>query len=216
MLSTHPLDDPSLRPLLSPVRLATYEAACGGDVAQAMRLYAWNIEASAALWGGFSVLEVCLRNAMSLQLEAYTKQADWWNSPRVKLRAEQQAAVTTASSNSPGQVVSSLTFGFWSSLLANRYHQQLWVPSLHLAFPYLVGRRGTAHQDLEHLRRLRNRLAHHEPIFGRDLLGDHKMTIKVLSWINPAASEWVKRDSRLPGVAASQSITVTGNRKTTF
>ena len=190
----NPIDDPALRGLLSPARLGTYEAACGGNQAQAMRLYAWNIEASAALWGGFSVLEVCLRNAMNTQLEHYTGRPDWWNSPKVVLRTEQADAVNTVTAGTgqasqSGRVVASLMFGFWTSLLANRYHQRPWVPALQDAFPHYHGRRGSLQQDLESLRRLRNRLAHHEPVFNRDLAADHALVTGVLGWIAPAAAD---------------------------
>jgi len=216
-MPTDPIDNPAIRPLLSTRRLATYEATCG-STAEAVRLYAWNIEVSAAAWGGFAVLEVCLRNAISTRLAAHTGHVDWWNSPLVTLRAQQQAAINAATGPSvtPDSVVAALTFGFWTSLLANRYHQQLWVPAIHGAFPGYRGRRGTLQQKLEDLRRLRNRLAHHEPIFNRDLAADHLAVLEILGWIEPAVRTWVERDSRLTAVLAARSVTVKGTRKTSF
>jgi len=185
-----------------------------------MRLYAWNIEASAALWSDFAVLEVCLRNTINNQLSAHTGQADWWNSPHLVLRAEQQDTIQAVGGQAglaqPSQVVASLTFGFWTALLANRYHQRLWVPALHLAFPYYSGRRGALQQDLEHLRRLRNRLAHHEPVFSRDMAADHQRAVNILRWITPAAGDWAEQASRLPSVLAGRAATVAGTRPPTF
>jgi len=217
-MPTDAIDNPAIRPLLSARRLATYEAACGSNTAEAMRLYAWNIEASAATWGGFAVLEVCLRNAISAQLATYTGRTDWWNSPLVTLRAQQQGAINAATgpSATPDSVVASLTFGFWTSLLANRYHQQLWVPAINGAFPGYRGRRGVLQQRLEALRRLRNRLAHHEPVFRRNLAADHRIILDVLGWLEPAARAWVERDSRLTAVLAARADTVNATRKTSF
>jgi hypothetical protein len=189
-----------------------------------MRLYAWNIEASAALWGDFSVLEVCVRNAIGDQLEHYAGRADWWNAQTVGLRIEQQQAVRRAAATtghtgqlaSAGHVVANLTLGFWTSLLANRYHQRLWEPAIKKAFPHLSGRRGALQQDLESLRRLRNRIAHHEPIFNRDLAADHQTALAVLAMIEPATSVWLAHDSRVTDVLAARSDTVTGSRATSF
>lgn len=216
--------DAAVAALLTPARLSTYLRATNGDEQQALRLYSWNVEASAALWGDFAVLEVCVRNAISAQLEKLAGKADWWASPVVGLRTEQAQAVQRAIASlphhgqpvSPGQVVANLTLGFWTSLLANRYHQRLWEPAIKHAFPHLTGRRGALQQDLESLRRLRNRVAHHEPIFNRDLATDHQTVLDVLTMIDPKASDWLDHDSRIPAVLAVQSDTLLGTRPTTF
>ena len=210
--------------LLTVGRMSTYLQATGGDQVRAMRLYAWNVEASAAMWGDFSVLEVCVRNAMSHQLEVHAGQVDWWNSSTVSLHVEQSQALQravatlghTGQQASAGQTVANLTLGFWTSLLANRYHQRLWEPAIKKAFPYLEDRRGALQQDLEALRRLRNRIAHHEPIFNRDLAADHETVLSVLAMIEPAARDWLAGNSRIIDVLAARADTVTGMRPTSF
>jgi hypothetical protein len=74
-----------LREVISPERLAPYEAACSGDLAAAMRLYAWNVGVSAAFHGPLGSLEVALRNAMHLRLAALYSREDWWGAPHAKL-----------------------------------------------------------------------------------------------------------------------------------
>jgi hypothetical protein len=223
-LPLSPVDDPAITPLLTAARLSTYLRAANNDQGRAMRLYAWNIEASAAMWGDFSVLEVCVRNAIGAHLERYAGRADWWAAPVVALRIEQQQAVRRAAATtghsgrraSAGHVVANLTLGFWTSLLANRYHQRLWEPAIKMAFPHLAGRRGALQQDLESLRRLRNRIAHHEPIFNRDLAADHQTALAVLAMIEPATSIWLAHGSRVADVLAARSNTITGSRDTSF
>ena len=222
--ATSPPESPAIMVLLSAGRMSTYLRATGGDRVQAMRLYAWNVEASAAMWGDFSVLEVCVRNAMSRQLELHAGQVDWWDSPTVTLCVEQLQTLQRAASAlghqgqqaSAGHIVANLTLGFWTSLLANRYHQRLWEPAIKKAFPHLKGRRGALQQDLEALRRLRNRIAHHEPIFNRDLATDHETVLSVLAMIEPAARAWLTSNSRIIPVLAARADTVTGMRPTSF
>jgi hypothetical protein len=208
--------------MLSAPRLGTYLAACGNDLEKGMRLYSWNIEASAAMWGGLSVLEVCLRNALNQQLASMTGQPDWWNATGLGLHFEQEDAIRQAvkaarQAKTPlGQVVSNLMLGFWTSLLANRYHQRLWVPALQGAFPRHSGRRSDLQLRLERLRRLRNRIAHHEPVFNRDLARDHGDVLLVLDGIDADLHNWVAGNSRIPSVLAARAATVAGTRQARF
>mgnify|MGYP000235145701 CR=1 FL=1 len=47
--------------------------------------------------------------------------------------------------------------------------------------------------DLEHIRRLRNRVAHHEPVFYRDLIGDYERMEEVVRWRCPHTAGWLRR-----------------------
>jgi hypothetical protein len=188
-------------------------------------LYAWNLEASAAMWGGFAVLEVCLRNAIHTQLSSVADGDMWWHAPALILFHDQRQQVTDAIARATfehgpgmtaGHVVAQLTFGFWVSLLTNRYHSRLWVPTVSAAFPYWVLRRGDLHFRLETLRKVRNRLAHHEKMFNRDLLRDHQDILDILAAIEPAVSDWVAQDSRLPAIVAARADIVAGRRSTSL
>jgi len=223
-MASDPIDDPAIPGLISPGRLSTYLASTGGDKRQAVRLYAWNVAASAALWGDFNVLEIALRNALNDQLTVAAGQADWWNASipfhRFEVTRLTQAVheVTTEKGRSatPGHVVAELSLGFWTGLLGNKYHQRLWVPFLQHAFPHMIGTRRALHADLERLRRLRNRVAHHEPVFARNLAHDHGRTLAVLEMICAPARVWVAHDSRLPSVLAERQLTISGQLPTSF
>jgi hypothetical protein len=117
----------ALAGVVSTDRWATYESACQGDQNRATRLYAWNIETTAALWGGFHLLEVALRNTIHRQLTALAGREDWWAAGTVPLHPYEQQKVRTALSQArqdhggatqPGHVVAELTLGFWTALLA--------------------------------------------------------------------------------------------------
>jgi len=93
-----------------------------------------------------------------------------------------------------------LTFGFWTTLLSQPYHQMLWVQHraqlVRGVFPHLPrvpNNRHFIHQRYNNLRILRNRVMHHEPVWNRpNLLGEWRDTIEATGWISP-----VTRDSVL-------------------
>ena len=60
----------ALERALSPERLSTYLVAANGDHAAALRLYVWNTEISAALYGPLQALEILVRNAFHRELSA--------------------------------------------------------------------------------------------------------------------------------------------------
>ena len=213
-----------LERLLTPDRLGTYQRACQGDPAQALRLYTWNISVASAFWGSFNVLEVSLRNAVHAELGALAGQEDWWHTAlplhpfEQKRVVDAQLAAQRAQGKGlqTGHVVAELSLGFWTGLLANKYHQRLWVRALHQAFPHITGKRRDLHKKLETLRKLRNRIAHHEPIFARNLAADHQRLLAVLGTISPAAVEWAKRHSRVPETIARRQAVIDGSEITTF
>ncbi|MFI6171085.1 hypothetical protein ACIBCN_30200 [Nocardia sp. NPDC051052] len=56
---------------LHPVRLATYSKRCGNDPFQALELYKWNLQLSAAFQQVLAITEVALRNAIDDQLRTW-------------------------------------------------------------------------------------------------------------------------------------------------
>ena len=106
----------------------------------------------------------------------------------------------------PGQFIASMSLGFWVRLVSRGgytyggrkadYERTLWRPALFKAFP---GRpRRAVQQRLNHLRQLRNRIAHHEPIFDRDLREDYENLLEALGWISPDVRAWIEAHSLLP------------------
>lgn len=87
-------------------------------------------------------------------------------------------------------------FGFWRSLLSDEYNRRLWQPCLQHAFDGPV-RRTRLHAELDELRRLRNRIAHHEPIHGLDLAADHQRVLDVAGRISPQLRAHIETVSRV-------------------
>ena len=177
---------------LSSSRLSTYEAVVFNGTAlsteQALKLYAWNAQVSAAFFAPLHLCEVVIRNAVSEALEQKYG-SNWpWNttfehslpnpskgySPRKDLINARQGMTTT------GKVIPELKFVFWEKLLTKRFDDRLWTPYLFTVFPHydtslsVPLMRNRLRILLEKVRGLRNRIAHHEPIIARDLDVDFK------------------------------------------
>ncbi len=211
----------ALETSLSPERMATYVAAAGGDREKALRIYTWNTAVSAAFYGPLQGLEVALRNAMHRELSA-TYGTTWYDDPRCGLDAGTQARIAAAKSDlqrdryaaDPPHLVAALSFGFWVTLLGRggfppggrgprcNYEMTLWRPCLYRAFAHTKLSRQQAHAPLDYLRTLRNRIAHHEPIFPRHLNADYQNILTVTGWICPSTRDWIAHHSRIDHLLA--------------
>ena len=205
-------------------RLSTYVEAARGDRAKALHLYTWNTAISAAFYGPLQGLEIALRNAMHRRLtECYS--SAWYDNPatgldavcRDRLADAKTEAARTGQASGPPRIVAGLSFGFWISLLGPggrsdptgrkaNYEMTLWRPALRRAFPHRSPlTRKQAHRPLNGLRKLRNRIAHHEPILARDLLGDHQRILDVTGWISPVVRTWIEGHSRVAALLAASN-----------
>lgn len=103
-------------------------------------------------------------------------------------------------------MVAELSFGFWRYLLTQRYTDPLWIPHLRHGFPGLPPHadRAAVHDSVEPLVRLRNRIAHHEPIHARDLETDAKRLIIVTGWMSGDTRRWMMTWSRIPAVLSTK------------
>ncbi|MBN8290578.1 Abi family protein [Rhodobacter sp. NTK016B] len=67
------------------------------------------------------------------------------------------------------QVIAQLTIHFWKRLFSENYEQTLWKPALKTVFPNKTINRSDVADHLEVIYEVRNRLAHHEPVYGARL-----------------------------------------------
>lgn len=95
-------------------------------------------------------------------------------------------------------MIAELKFVFWQKLFTGRNDVGLWEPHIAWAFPHAPANvpaarlRSRIYQDLDVLRNLRNRLAHHEPVFTRNLLDDLTRTLDLIELRNRSTSDWVR------------------------
>ena len=108
----------------------------------------------------------------------------------------------------PGRVVAALTFGFWTAMFGKDY-EVLWQTTLHRIASRPDGK-GLKRKDfsapLTPIRKLRNRIAHHEPILMWNLPKHHEKIIELTSWLSPPAAEWCVANSRFPELYPAERI----------
>lgn len=199
--------DQSLLLTLSPQRLQKYLENSDGDLSRAITLYERNLAVSEAFYSPLQGVEVCLRNALHSALTARYGHK-WYREPAVPLNEVSREQVESAIADlvtrdshepAPGSVIAELKFSFWVGLLGPKYDHTLWRGSLHKAFATGAGRtRKTCHSRFNSIRRFRNRVFHHEPIFHKDLAATHREIIEAIGWMCQHTSAWVLYSSRVP------------------
>ena len=191
--------------VISEPRFGTYLAAAGEDVAGGLALYHWNLAVSAAFIVPLQLCEVAIRNAVVEVLER-VHGADWpWSNgfarslPRsaTGYNPENNLRAVARRHRSAGQVVAALHFAFWGALFTAGQDGRLWEPWFRAAFPGspallpIAVARAAFYADLSAIRTLRNRIAHHEPIFTRDILAEYNCIQRLVRARNPVASVWL-------------------------
>jgi len=208
-MSSHPY--PVIESRLTTVRMASYLSAVRGDPDNALGLYLWNLKVSAAFYVDLSTAEVVLRNAVDSALQArFGKGRSWFdnvnlsNSSAEHLRAATGRAAA-AGHNAHNDIVAQLSFGFWRSLLTRYYRATLWpvIRPVLLADPNRQAPRAEGiFQMVDELGYLRNRIAHHETIFRRDLPRQFQSLLSLTGSICMDTRRWVEDSSSVADLLA--------------
>lgn len=188
--------------ILSPDRFSTYLGWAEGDVSVAERLYSYNIQLSADFYASLHMLEVALRNRVDEAL-TQTHGAGWMHSTAVLVEAYQQGCVAQAQATlerdrkavTHSQMVAELNFGFWSSVFGPSSNH-LWG-ALRPIFKTNGLKRAIVSQKLRDLRRLRNRIAHYEPILAQSIATLHQDILSMTAWMSVDASAWITSHSTI-------------------
>jgi hypothetical protein len=190
---------------LSRSRLQKYLVIADHDIHLAISHYEKNIRLSEALYTPLQGLEICLRNTIDSEMRvAYGE--NWLLNPPAAFQENTRNFIDEATRDLPNPthdaIVAELKFAFWVSLLATRYDNTLWRKCLYRCFRGVRGvKRADAHGRLNAIRRFRNRVAHHEPIFDRSEQL-HGEIIEAIQWMCPHTSRWVVSISRFAAVNA--------------
>jgi len=197
-------DEASVGLALSTPRIGTYVAACSGDMTKAVALYGWNARLSAALMLPAHFAEVTTRNAVDEALtKVYGSRWPWDQtllrslpnptkgySPRKNLMDVARREMTT------GKVIAELKFMFWQTIFTARHDGRLWTPHIAACFPNTAMQpkalRTRIYDDLEVIRQLRNRMAHHEPIFRRNAGTELIRMTELIDMRSRPTGDWVK------------------------
>ena len=194
-----------LESAFSAQRMSKYISLYPDHEEYAVLHYKENLKLAESLYISLSVFEVALRNAISRQMERMTGRKDWYavfpSTPALKsLNPDITQAVKHIANRGehvePDKIIAELTFGFWVTMLNSEYELILWK-HLRLAFPYMPKQkrqRKNVSAPCNALRKLRNRVFHHEPICWDihyfTLL--HDTLVEVLGYINRDLPAWLE------------------------
>lgn len=194
--------------ILSQPRFATYLAEKQNDVLEGLRLYHWNALVSSSFLFPLHIFEICIRNAASNAIESYYNSPNWpWVNafetslpeagpnqfnPRRELQRARDRHPTT------GKVVADIRFAFWVSLFTRRHQGRLWNNYYRREFPNAAALssgdgRKRIFEIADSTRELRNRIAHHEPIFRRDLQANYNALLEAINYRCSHTAAWVHR-----------------------
>jgi len=214
-----------VRAWLGAPRFARYTEATGGDDALALRLYEWNSQTGAAALVDVGHFEVALRNAYDRQLSVrfphwtIDSTSRLLNKPQGQPAAQlpqqrlnershrelEQAKRGIGARPSHGQVVASLSFGFWAQMTARPRTSTFWTPMVRHAYPSQVrGQSRHIHDLVQNVVGFRNRLAHGERVFSTQtgLLARMDDLATLFRLVHPEAAAWAERHSTVTAMLA--------------
>lgn len=181
----------------------------GADEATTAARYLWNIALCESLYSPLQMCEIGLRNAVHRALTAHFGTDRWYDEPKARLECWasqqiQEAKKRIARRNKPlcpGRVVAELHFGFWT-IFFNRYHDQTGLAAAvaRRGFPGLPRKQrkiGALEKRFRRIRKLRNRVFHHERISHfRDLEQQHGEIVQAVGWMSPELEDMVLKLDR--------------------
>jgi len=193
--------------VISAPRFATYLREKNNDKRAALDLYHWNLQISAALLVPLHIVEVSTRNAIVEAIEAIHGGTWPWTQGFIRSLTDpgspayspkRDLSLCAQRHPTAGKVVAELKFVFWEKMLTSRFQNRLWDQQFFAVFPdcprIMQSSQGRARlrEDIERVRKLRNRIAHHEPIFSRHIRDDLEGIMRCIRWRNQAAASWVE------------------------
>lgn len=200
------------REAVSNERLDKYRqrGVCGGDENLLVH-YAWNIALSESLYPILQCMEISLRNSIHDATSAAYNTPLWFDTPRLlddHSRSNIQKAREDLQKNrkpvTAAGIIAEQNFGFWTALFNRRLEQILWPKIFRSAFPGLpkhMRTRNIIAGRLNEVRKFRNRVFHHEPIwYIQNLREKHTKILELIAWVNPAMAEFTVAIDRFPGL----------------
>ena len=198
------MDRIAIERILSTERLAPYVKHHSEDFNKAVEHYKANIKISESFYPLLAILEIGLRNNIDYQLKRRFKDDYWFENPEfIKIVTRFQIERVSEARNTilrdkkaitAGKVISELSFGFWTSLLDSKFEKTLWK-NLRLAFPNCpkkIRQRKTMSSKFNGIRKLRNRVFHHEPITwsSQAVINYQKEIEEGIEWLNKGLLDW--------------------------
>lgn len=207
----------NLPAVLSAPRFATYLSEKKGDKEAALKLYHWNLEVSSAFFVPLQICEVSVRNSIVAAIEnVYGANWPWELGYEISLRnsprgySPRRDLIGLKSLPTSGKIVAELKFVFWEKMLTRSHDAVIWNSNFTTVFPNSDNTktvqmlRADGHQNLFDIRDLRNRIAHHEPIFKRNIQEEYDRIRNMIFWSNQTAATWVDKIETVTSLIAKK------------
>jgi hypothetical protein len=157
------------------------------------------------------ICEVVMRNAVAEALEGvYGDRWPWSQtfetslpSPTGGYDPRKDLQNSRKRQDSVGKVIPELKFVFWQKMFTGRYDDRIWNKYLREVLPNTESNRSVTearqyiYAQLEQVRQLRNRVAHHEPIFARDLARDLATSLALIELRCIVTAAWATRNQKV-------------------
>lgn len=203
--------------IMSSKRMRRYVNACGGDTRKAMTLYRYNLRLSQEVFTVISCYEVALRNAIDSNL-SMTLGVDWlrdailpggiFDHPKfsgtTRIMKKAYAELNAAGIYSPSKMLSAMEFGVWKYMFSTTQYRATGrtllqvFPGKPKTTPSMQYNNLFIFNELDAVNRLRNRIAHHEPICflqSNDVIsttylrGCYNRIVTLFSWMGISSKE---------------------------
>ena len=198
------MEEKAIKRIFSTERLEPYLCYHDNDFEKSLLHYKANIKISEAFYPLLSILEIGLRNNFDYQLKRLFQNEQWHEDPQfIKIVSRFQIERISEARTSilrekkqvtSGKIISELSFGFWTSLLDSRFERTLWK-NLRLSFPNCpksIRKRKTMSSKFNGIRKLRNRIFHHESIsWNIEALQNYRNEIvEGIDWLDKDLVNW--------------------------
>lgn len=198
--------------VISKDRMRRYILACAGSIRKGMILYRYNLTLSGEMFKIINCFEVALRNRIDRTLTQFLGE-DWlrdscitggiFNNPRTlgtqKIIEKAYCGLNSESNYTPSKLMSEMDFGIWKYMFSGPQYAATGQKLLSIFPAKPKSTRAIQidnkyiYNDLNYINKIRNRIAHHEPIcFVPNLpvksikyaLTEYQRILKLFSWMN--------------------------------
>jgi hypothetical protein len=207
------------RQYFSAARINRYLIATGNSTSRAVKLYKANLKASQAFHPLLGVFEVILRNRINDILTSHFTDPDWiinqksgfMSDPSLRFKHKRTGTYKTndflkseiykaekrlnktGTPITSGKIIAEQTLGFWTDLFEVHHYRLLKGKPIQIFISLPAGHgRKEVNDELDKVRRFRNRINHNEPICFNgnsidftETLDVHNSIITLLNWIDP-------------------------------
>ncbi|MEZ5673386.1 MAG: hypothetical protein R3E08_13835 [Thiotrichaceae bacterium] len=195
---------------LSKSRLSSFYVSNNDTKDLVLARYLWNVELSKELYLSLHFLEVVLRNTIHDSFKNHFQNEFWFNLPQfTDTKGSVQKATKEIKKNgvkTADDIVARLTLGFWCHLF-NKDYDKIWHKTIKNTFPTLKNKkrsRAKLQPEIEAIRKLRNRVFHHEPIYNmKNLSVGYESIIEFIGGISPEVQQIVKEQCRFLSILST-------------